>query len=255
MDVTKLVVMRHGESQWNNENRFTGWTDVDLSDKGRTEAKKAGKILKEKGYTFDFAYTSVLKRAIYTLWNVLEELDQAWLPVEKSWRLNERHYGKLQGLNKTETAKKYGDAQVKQWRRGFVNTPPELTREDKRFPGHDPRYANLNEAELPKTESLALTAERVIFYWNKTILPRMKNGERIIVIAHGNSIRAMLKFLDNLNEEEILELNIPTGMPLVYEFDSNIKPIKHYYLGEVDEIAYKISEVENQGKANNKFVS
>ncbi|CAJ0998693.1 2,3-bisphosphoglycerate-dependent phosphoglycerate mutase [Sodalis praecaptivus] len=249
MAVTKLVLIRHGESQWNNENRFTGWTDVDLSDKGRTEAKQAGQVLKAEGYVFDFAYTSVLKRAIQTLWGVLDELDQAWLPVEKSWRLNERHYGALQGLNKAETAEKYGDEQVKQWRRGFAITPPELTREDERFPGHDARYANLTAAELPTTESLALTIDRVIPYWNETILPRMKSGERIIIAAHGNSIRAMVKFLDNLSEEEILELNIPTGVPLVYEFDDNIKPIKHYYLGNADEIATKAAAVANQGKA------
>ncbi|MBT9432831.1 2,3-diphosphoglycerate-dependent phosphoglycerate mutase [Candidatus Sodalis endolongispinus] len=249
MAVTKLVLIRHGESQWNNENRFTGWTDVDLSDKGRTEAKQAGQVLKAEGYIFDFAYTSVLKRAIHTLWGVLDELDQAWLPVEKSWRLNERYYGALQGLNKAETAEKYGDDQVKQWRRGFAITPPELTRDDERFPGHDARYANLTAAELPTTESLALTIDRVIPYWNETILPRMKSGERIIIAAHGNSIRAMVKFLDNLSEEEILELNIPTGVPLVYEFDDNMKPIKHYYLGNADEIAAKAAAVANQGKA------
>ncbi|WMQ73824.1 MAG: 2,3-bisphosphoglycerate-dependent phosphoglycerate mutase [Sodalis sp.] len=249
MAATKLVLMRHGESQWNNENRFTGWTDIDLSDKGRTEAKQAGQVLKTEGYVFDFAYTSVLKRAIHTLWSVLDELDQAWLPVEKSWRLNERHYGALQGLNKAETAEKYGCEQVRQWRRGFAITPPELTREDERFPGHDARYANLTAAELPITESLALTIDRVIPYWNETILPRMKSGERIIIAAHGNSIRAIMKFLDNLSEEEILELNIPTGVPLVYEFDGNMKPIKHYYLGNADKIAAKVATVANQAKA------
>jgi 2,3-bisphosphoglycerate-dependent phosphoglycerate mutase len=249
MAVTKLVLVRHGESQWNNENRFTGWTDVDLSDKGRTEAKQAGKQLKEEGFVFDFAYTSVLKRAIHTLWNVLDELDQAWLPVEKSWRLNERHYGALQGLNKSETAEKYGDEQVKQWRRGFAVTPPELTRDDERFPGHDPRYATLTAQELPTTESLALTIERVTPYWNDTILPRMKKGERVIIAAHGNSIRALVKFLDKMSEEEILELNIPTGVPLVYEFDENMKPIKHYYLGNAAEVAAKAAAVANQGKA------
>ncbi|MGL9769609.1 MAG: 2,3-diphosphoglycerate-dependent phosphoglycerate mutase [Sodalis sp. (in: enterobacteria)] len=230
MTVTKLVLIRHGESQWNNENRFTGWMDVDLSDKGRTEAKKAGQVLKANGYFFDFAYTSVLKRAIHTLWNILDELDQAWLPIEKSWLLNERHYGALQGLNKAETAKKYGDEQVKQWRRGFAITPPELTHKDERFPGYDPRYANLSSAELPTTESLALTTNRVLRYWNEAILPRMKNGEKIIIAAHGNSIRVLVKFLDNLSEEEIMELNFTTGVPLVYEFDDNMKSIKHYYL-------------------------
>lgn len=233
MIVTRLVLIRHGESQWNNENRFTGWTDVDLSEKGFTEAKHAGQALKARGYVFDFAYTSVLKRAIHTLWVVLDELDQAWVPVEKSWRLNERHYGALQGFNKAATAEKYGNEQVKQWRRSFTITPPELTRDDERFPGHDARYGNLSAAELPTTESLELTSKRVIFYWNDTILPRMKNGERIIIAAHGNSIRAMVKFLDNLSEEEILELNIPTGVPLVYEFSGNMKPIKHYYLSHI----------------------
>lgn len=214
MAVTKLVLVRHGESQWNNENRFTGWYDVDLSEKGVGEAKAAGKLLKEEGYSFDFAYTSVLKRAIHTLWNVLDELDQAWLPVEKSWKLNERHYGALQGLNKAETAEKYGDEQVKQWRRGFAVTPPELTKDDERYPGHDPRYAKLTDKELPVTESLALTIDRVIPYWNETILPRMKSGERVIIAAHGNSLRALVKYLDNMGEDEILELNIPTGVPL-----------------------------------------
>lgn len=249
MAITKLVLIRHGESQWNNENRFTGWTDVDLSDKGRSEAKQAGQVLKKEGYVFDFAYTSLLKRAIHTLWDVLDELDQAWLPVEKSWRLNERHYGALQGLNKAETAKKYGDEQVKQWRRGFAITPPALTRDDERFPGHDARYGKLTAAELPTTESLALTINRIIPYWNKTILPRIKRGERIIVSAHGNSIRVMVKFLDNLSEEDILEINIPTGVPLVYEFNNNLKQIKHYYLGNVDEIAAKTATVANQGKS------
>ncbi len=247
MAVTKLVLVRHGESQWNKENRFTGWYDVDLSEKGVSEAKAAGKLLKEEGYSFDFAYTSVLKRAIHTLWNVLDELDQAWLPVEKSWKLNERHYGALQGLNKAETAEKYGDEQVKQWRRGFAVTPPELTKDDERYPGHDPRYAKLSEKELPLTESLALTIDRVIPYWNETILPRMKSGERVIIAAHGNSLRALVKYLDNMSEEEILELNIPTGVPLVYEFDENFKPLKRYYLGNADEIAAKAAAVANQG--------
>ena len=249
MAVTKLVLVRHGESQWNKENRFTGWYDVDLSEKGVSEAKAAGKLLKEEGYSFDFAYTSVQKRAIHTLWNVLDELDQAWLPVEKSWKLNERHYGALQGLNKAETAEKYGDEQVKQWRRGFAVTPPELTKDDERYPGHDPRYAKLSEKELPLTESLALTIDRVIPYWNETILPRMKSGERVIIAAHGNSLRALVKYLDNMSEEEILELNIPTGVPLVCEFDENFKPLKRYYLGNADEIAAKAAAVANQGKA------
>ncbi|MFM7944654.1 2,3-diphosphoglycerate-dependent phosphoglycerate mutase [Hafnia paralvei] len=249
MAVTKLVLVRHGESEWNKENRFTGWTDVELSDKGRAEAKSAGKLLKEQGFSFDFAYTSVLKRAIHTLWNVLDELEQQWLPVEKSWKLNERHYGALQGLNKAETAQKYGDEQVKLWRRGFAVTPPELTKEDGRYPGHDPRYAKLSEQELPVTESLATTIDRVIPYWTDVIKPRIASGERVIIAAHGNSLRALVKYLDNLSEDEILELNIPTGVPLVYEFDENLKPLKRYYLGDAAEIAAKAAAVANQGKA------
>ncbi|MEY4475123.1 MAG: 2,3-bisphosphoglycerate-dependent phosphoglycerate mutase [Pseudomonadota bacterium] len=249
MAVTKLVLVRHGESQWNNENRFTGWYDVDLSEKGRAEATAAGKLLRDEGFTFDFAYTSVLKRAIHTLWSILNELDQAWLPTEKTWKLNERHYGALQGLDKSETAAKYGDEQVKLWRRGFAITPPALEKSDERFPGHDPRYAKLTDAELPTTESLALTIERVIPYWEEVIKPRMEKNERVIIAAHGNSLRALVKYLDNLSEEEILELNIPTAVPLVYEFDENFKPIKRYYLGDADEIAAKAAAVANQGKA------
>jgi 2,3-bisphosphoglycerate-dependent phosphoglycerate mutase len=249
MAITKLVLVRHGESQWNHENRFTGWYDIDLSDKGRAEAKAAGNLLKGEGFSFDFAYTSVLKRAIHTLWYILDELDQAWLPSEKSWKLNERHYGALQGLNKAETAEKYGDEQVKQWRRSFDMTPPELTKEDERYPGYDPRYSALTEEELPLTESLALTIDRVILYWEEEILPRIKSGKRVIVTAHGNSLRALVKYLDNLSEDEILELNIPTGVPLVYKLDDNYKPIKRYYLGNADEIAAKVAAVANQGKA------
>ncbi|CAJ0992938.1 2,3-diphosphoglycerate-dependent phosphoglycerate mutase [Pantoea sp. Nvir] len=249
MNVTKLVLIRHGESQWNQENRFTGWYDVDLSDKGHTEAKVAGQLLKKKGFSFDFAYTSVLKRAIHTLWHVLDELDQAWLPVEKSWRLNERHYGALQGLNKVETAIKYGNEQVKQWRRGFSFNPPELDRSDKRFPSHDPRYMKLSAEQLPTTENLALTINRVIPYWNESILPRIKSDEKVIIVAHGNSLRALVKYLDNMSEDEILELNIPTGVPLVYEFDKNFKAIEHYYLGDSKEIIARAAAVANQGKA------
>ena len=245
MAVTKLVLVRHGESVWNKENRFTGWTDVELSDKGRNEAQEAGKLLKAEGFTFDYAYTSVLKRAIHTLWNILDEVDQQWLPVEKSWKLNERHYGALQGLNKAETAEKYGDEQVKQWRRGFAVTPPELTKDDDRFPG----YASLTEAELPLTESLALTIDRVTPYWEEVIKPRVASGDKVIIAAHGNSLRALVKYLDNMSEEEILELNIPTAVPLVYEFDENMKPIKRYYLGNAEEIAAKAAAVANQGKA------
>ncbi|MGG4608591.1 2,3-diphosphoglycerate-dependent phosphoglycerate mutase [Providencia sp. Me31A] len=249
MAVTKLVLVRHGESEWNKENRFTGWTDVELSDKGREEAKIAGQLLKDEGFVFDFAYTSVLKRAIHTLWNILDQVEQSWLPVEKSWKLNERHYGALQGLDKSETAAKYGDEQVKLWRRGFAITPPDLSKDDERFPGHDPRYAKLSEKELPVTESLATTIERVVPYWEDVIKPRVTSGEKVIIAAHGNSLRALVKHLDNLSEDEILELNIPTAVPMVYEFDENMKPIKRYYLGNQDEIAAKQAAVANQGKA------
>ncbi|MFV9996490.1 MAG: 2,3-diphosphoglycerate-dependent phosphoglycerate mutase [Arsenophonus endosymbiont of Dermacentor nuttalli] len=249
MTVTKLVLIRHGESEWNKENRFTGWTDLELSHKGHQEAKKAGQLLKKDGFVFDYAYTSVLKRAIHTLWNILDQIDQQWLPVEKNWRLNERHYGALQGLDKTETAAKYGDEQVKLWRRGFEITPPELTKDDPRYPGNDPRYANLAPSELPVTESLATTIERVVPYWENVIKPRIAKGEKVIIAAHGNSLRALVKHLDNMSEEEILELNIPTAVPLVYEFDENIHPIKHYYLGDQAEIAAKAAAVANQGKA------
>ncbi|MEX6213128.1 2,3-diphosphoglycerate-dependent phosphoglycerate mutase [Providencia hangzhouensis] len=249
MAVTKLVLVRHGESEWNKENRFTGWTDVELSDKGREEAKIAGQLLKDEGFVFDFAYTSVLKRAIHTLWNILDQVEQSWLPVEKSWKLNERHYGALQGLDKSETAAKYGDEQVKLWRRGFAITPPDLEKDDERYPGHDPRYAKLSDKELPVTESIATTIERVVPYWEEIIKPRVTSGEKVIIAAHGNSLRALVKHLDNLSEDEILELNIPTAVPMVYEFDENMKPIKRYYLGNQDEIAAKQAAVANQGKA------
>ena len=249
MAVTKLVLVRHGESEWNKENRFTGWTHEQLSDKGREEAKIAGQLLKDEGFVFDFAYTSVLKRAIHTLWNILDQVEQSWLPVEKSWKLNERHYGALQGLDKSETAAKYGDEQVKLWRRGFAITPPDLEKDDERYPGHDPRYAKLSDKELPVTESLATTIERVVPYWEEVIKPRVTSGEKVIIAAHGNSLRALVKHLDNLSEDEILELNIPTAVPMVYEFDENMKPIKRYYLGNQDEIAAKQAAVANQGKA------
>ncbi|SPP31002.1 2,3-bisphosphoglycerate-dependent phosphoglycerate mutase [Arsenophonus endosymbiont of Aleurodicus floccissimus] len=245
MAVTKLVLVRHGESEWNKENRFTGWTDVELSDKGREEATDAGQLLKKEGFVFDYAYTSVLKRAIHTLWNILDQIDQQWLTVEKNWLLNERHYGALQGLDKAETAAKYGDDQVKLWRRGFEITPPELTKDDPRYPGNDPRYANLKPSELPVTESLATTIERAVPYWEEVIKPRVVKGEKVIIAAHGNSLRALVKHLDKMSEDEILELNIPTAVPLVYEFDENMQPIKHYYLGHQTEIA----AVANQGKA------
>ena len=245
----KLILLRHGHSDWNAKNLFTGWVDVDLNDQGRAEAVRGGELLVENNILPDILYTSRLKRAINTANMALEKADRGWIDVKRDWRLNERHYGALQGLNKAETAEKYGDEQVKQWRRGFAVTPPELTKDDERYPGHDPRYSALTEKELPLTESLALTIDRVIPYWDEEILPRIKSGERVIVAAHGNSLRALVKYLDNLSEDEILELNIPTGVPLVYEFDENFKPIKRYYLGNADEIAAKAAAVANQGKA------
>ena len=245
----KLVLIRHGESEWNKENRFTGWTDVDLSEKGREEAKKAGEVLKKEGYTFDIAFTSVLKRAIRTLNSVLDEMDLVWLPVEKSWRLNERHYGALQGLNKAETAKKYGDEQVLIWRRSYDIQPPALTEEDPRYPGKDPRYADMNRSDIPLTECLKDTVARFLPWWNNTIAPTVKSGKKVIIAAHGNSLRALVKYLDNMSEEEIIKLNIPTGIPLVYELDDDLKPIKHYYLGDQEAIAKAQQAVANQGKA------
>jgi 2,3-bisphosphoglycerate-dependent phosphoglycerate mutase len=245
----KLVLLRHGESTWNKENRFTGWTDVDLSDQGLSEAQKAGEVLKEEGYTFDMAYTSVLKRAIRTLWITLDKLDLMWIPVERSWRLNERHYGALQGLNKAETAKKFGDEQVHTWRRSYDTQPPALEKEDERYPGKDPRYHNLTEEELPLTECLKDTVARFLPYWKETIAPALKSGKKIIIAAHGNSLRALVKYLDNIPDDEIVGLNIPTGVPLVYELDENLKPIKHYYLGNQEEIEKKAKAVANQGKA------
>jgi 2,3-bisphosphoglycerate-dependent phosphoglycerate mutase len=248
----EIVLLRHGESLWNKENRFTGWTDVDLTDGGIQEAHSAGKILKDSGYYFDIAFTSVLKRAIRTLWIVLDEMDLMWIPVQNSWRLNERHYGALQGLNKAETAQKYGDEQVTLWRRSADVRPPALDKDDPRYPGHDPRYANLKASELPLTENLIDTINRVIPYWNSTIAPTIRSGKKIIVVAHGNSLRGLVKYLDNLSNEEVIALNIPTGIPLVYELDDNLKPIKHYYLGNQEEIEQKAEAVANQSKANKK---
>jgi 2,3-bisphosphoglycerate-dependent phosphoglycerate mutase len=244
----KVVLLRHGESLWNKENRFTGWTDVDVTEKGLQEAKKAGEVLKTEGFKFDIAYTSVLKRAIRTLWIVLDELDLMWIPVINNWRLNERHYGALQGLNKAETAKKYGEEQVKIWRRSYDIQPPALDKNDERYPGKDPRYADLKENELPLTECLKDTVARFVPYWEGTIAPMVKSGKRVLITAHGNSLRALVKYLDNIPENEIVELNIPTGIPLVYELDENLKPIKHYYLGDQDEIAKAAVAVANQGK-------
>jgi 2,3-bisphosphoglycerate-dependent phosphoglycerate mutase len=244
----KLVLVRHGESDWNRENRFTGWTDVDLSAKGREEAREAGKVLREGGYTFDVAYTSVLKRAIHTLWTVLDELDLVWIPVHRSWRLNERHYGALQGLDKGETAAKFGEAQVKIWRRSYDIQPPALTPDDPRFPGRDPRYAKLTPSELPLTECLKDTVARFLPLWHDTIAPAIQRGERVLIAAHGNSLRALLKYLDNIPESEIVELNIPTGMPLVYELDDNLKPLNRYYLGDPEKVKAAMEAVAAQGK-------
>lgn len=245
----KLVLIRHGESVWNKENRFTGWTDVDLSEKGRAEAREAGRLLLAGGFTFDVAHVSVLKRAIRTLWIVLDEMDLMWLPIENYWRLNERHYGGLQGLNKSETAAKFGEAQVKIWRRAYDTPPPPLEKSDPRWPGHDPRYAKLKPEELPLTECLKDTVSRFLPYWHETLAPAIKSGQRVLVAAHGNSIRAMVKYLDNVSDADIVELNIPTGIPLVYELDDNLKPIKHYYLGDPAEIAKAMQAVASQGKA------
>lgn len=243
----KLVLIRHGESTWNKENRFTGWTDVELSDKGRGEAKAAGELLKKEGFSFDIAYASLLKRALNTLWAVLQELDLVWIPIEKDWRLNERHYGALQGLNKGETAAKYGDEQVLVWRRSYDIPPPPLEKSDERWPGHDPRYAGIDN--LPLTECLKDTVDRFLPLWHDKIAPTVKSGKRVIIAAHGNSLRALVKYLDNLSEEEILKLNIPTGVPLVYELDADLKPIKSYYLGDQEAIAAAMNAVASQGKA------
>ena len=244
----KLVLVRHGESTWNKENRFTGWTDVDLSEKGRQEAKEGGQVLKAGGYTFDVAYTSVLKRAIRTLWTVLDETDLMWIPVHRSWRLNERHYGALQGLNKAETAAKFGEDQVKIWRRSYDVPPPVLTPDDERYPGRDPRYKGLTPAELPLTECLKDTVARFLPLWHETIAPAVQSGHRVLIAAHGNSLRALVKYLDNISETDIVELNIPTGMPLVYELDDNLKPLKHYYLGDPEKVKAAMDAVAAQGK-------
>ena len=245
----KLVLLRHGESTWNKENRFTGWTDVDLTEHGRAEAKEAGRLLREGGYVFDLAYTSVLKRAIRTLGIALDALDLLWIPVIKDWRLNERHYGALQGLNKAETAAKHGDAQTKIWRRSYDIPPPPLTADDPRHPSRDPRYAGLSANELPLTETLKDTVARFLPYWHSTIAPSIAAGRRVIVAAHGNSLRALVKYLDDIDEQTIVELNIPTGIPLVYELDDHLKPLRHYYLGDPAAAAAAAARVANQAKA------
>jgi 2,3-bisphosphoglycerate-dependent phosphoglycerate mutase len=245
----KLVLLRHGESVWNKENRFTGWTDVDLSEKGESEAQDAGSVLKKEGYTFDIAYTSVLKRAIRTLWFALEQMDLCWIPVIKHWRLNERHYGDLQGFNKAEMAQKVGEEKVHIWRRSYDVPPPALEESDDRYPGNDPRYKNLTEDELPLTECLKDTVNRVLPYWHDNIAPDIKSGKKVLIAAHGNSLRALVKYLDNISEDDIIGLNIPTGVPLVYELDDNLKPIRHYYLGDEEAIKAAAQAVANQGKA------
>jgi 2,3-bisphosphoglycerate-dependent phosphoglycerate mutase len=245
----KLVLIRHGESVWNKENRFTGWTDVDLSERGVEEAHRGGKQLRESGFTFDIAYTSVLKRAIRTLWIVLDEMDLMWIPVINSWRLNERHYGALQGLNKAEMAAQFGEKQVLIWRRSYDVPPPSLTTDDERYPGKDRRYAELTPNELPVTESLKLTVERFVPYWEGRISKDVLAGKRVVIAAHGNSLRALVKYLDKISDEEIVGLNIPTGVPLVYELDAELRPIRHYYLGDAEEIAKAEAAVAAQGKA------
>ena len=245
----EIVLIRHGESAWNRENRFTGWTDVPLSEKGVQEARAAGQLLKEEGCTFDLAFTSVLKRAVKTLWLVLEEMDLMWIPIRNSWKLNERHYGALQGLNKADTAAKYGDAQVKIWRRSYDVRPPFLKEDDERYPGKDPRYANLAKSELPAGECLADTVARVVPYWKEAIVPEVRAGRRVIIAAHGNSLRALVKYLDNISDKDILELNIPTGVPLLYRLNDDMTPESHRYLGDADAIATAQAAVANQGKA------
>jgi 2,3-bisphosphoglycerate-dependent phosphoglycerate mutase len=241
--------VRHGESQWNKDNRFTGWIDVDLSEKGLAEARKAGQVLKQQGYTFDVAFTSVLKRAIRTLWLILDEMDLMWIPVHRSWRLNERHYGGLQGLNKAETAAKHGDEQVLIWRRSYDIPPPELEENDERLPTNDPRYADLDPKVLPRTESLMTTIDRVMPFWHDRIVPEIRAGKRILIAAHGNSLRALVKYLDDISDKEIIKLNIPTGIPLVYELGEHLRPIKNYYLGDPEEVKKLMAAVANQGKA------
>jgi len=244
----RIVLLRHGESTWNQENRFTGWHDVDLSEQGRAEAHEAGRLLKDGGYTFDLAFTSVLKRAIKTLDIALDEMDRLWIPVTKHWRLNERHYGALQGLNKSETAAKHGEEQVKIWRRSYDIPPPPLSPDDERYPGRDPRYTDLKSGEIPASESLKDTVARFLPYWHDTIAPAIESGTRVLIAAHGNSLRALVKYLDGVSDQDIVELNIPTGIPLVYELDDQLKPLRHYYLGDPDAVAAAAAAVAQQGK-------
>jgi 2,3-bisphosphoglycerate-dependent phosphoglycerate mutase len=245
----RLVLLRHGESTWNRENRFTGWTDVDLSDKGREEAREAGRVMAAEKFEFDVAYTSVLKRAIRTLWIALDEMDVLWIPVHRSWRLNERHYGALQGLNKAETAAQHGEAQVKIWRRSYDIPPPPLTPDDPRHPAHDRRYSALSRAELPLTESLKDTVARFLPYWHDTIAPEIRAGKKVLIAAHGNSLRALVKYLDNVPDEEIVELNIPTGIPLVYLLNDDLEPLQKFYLGDQEAVKAAAAAVANQGRS------
>ena len=244
----RMVLLRHGQSMWNKENRFTGWTDVDLTEQGEREAREAGTTLEQQGYTFDVAFTSVLKRAIRTLWIVLDQMDLMWLPVVNSWRLNERHYGALQGLNKAEMAQKYGEEQVHIWRRSYDIRPPELETTDARYPGNDPRYQNLDLKDIPVAECLKDTVDRFMPYWYEAIAPELKKHKKILISAHGNSLRALVKYLDQISDDEITQLNIPTGVPLIYELNDDLKPLKHYYLGDADKIAKAIQTVAAQGK-------
>jgi 2,3-bisphosphoglycerate-dependent phosphoglycerate mutase len=249
MSVHKLVLLRHGESQWNRENRFTGWSDVDLTDTGRAEAQAAGELIRREGFTFEPAYTSVLRRAVRTLWITLDALDLMWLPTVHSWRLNERHYGALQGLNKAETAQRFGEAQVMLWRRAYAVAPDPLALDDPRWPGRDPRYRHLTPEQVPRTESLKDTVARVIPFWNDSIAPAVARGRRAIVVAHGNTLRALIKHLEGISDDEIVALNIPTGRPMVYEFDSQMRVLRRYYLGDADEVARAAAAVAAQGKA------
>lgn len=245
----KVVLLRHGESEWNLSNRFTGWTDVDLTEKGVSEAISAGKVLKENGFVFDIAFTSVLKRALKTMWIALEEMDLLWIPFVKNWRLNERHYGALQGLNKAETAAQHGEEKVLIWRRSYDIPPPPLEKTDNRYPGNDPRYAGLDEKDIPQTECLKDTVDRFLPIWHNEIAPAIKSGKKVLIAAHGNSLRALVKYLDKMSEEEVIRLNIPTGMPLVYELDENLSPLRHYYLGDEEAVKKAMEAVANQGKA------
>jgi 2,3-bisphosphoglycerate-dependent phosphoglycerate mutase len=247
--MNKLVLIRHGESTWNSENRFTGWVDVGLTERGVQEAREAARMLAEKGYAFDVAYTSVLKRAIKTLWIVLEEMDLMWIPVQRSWRLNERHYGALQGLNKAEMTQQYGAEQVMIWRRSYDVPPPPLRKDDERYPGKDPRYASLKPEEIPLTESLKDVVARFLPYWHEVIAPAIREGRRVLIVAHGNSLRGLVKFLDNISDEKIVELNIPTGIPLVYELNDDLTPIRNYYLGDPEKIGQAINQVAGQHSA------